>query len=119
MFTVRARNANGYGRPSRLSAPIAVAAADRVAVDDARWRPDELRVRGTGSVPGARVTVHRAGPDGAIGAPASKLANTRVGADGDFEIRLRRAYMPTDPVPIYVVSDHGGVAGPLAVTNQP
>ena len=53
-FTVRARNANGYGRPSELSAPIAVSAADRISVDDARWRPDELRVRGTGSVPGAR-----------------------------------------------------------------
>ena len=56
-FTVRARNANGYGRPSQLSASIAVAAADRIAVDDARWRPDE--------------------------------------------------------------PDHGGVAGPLAVTNSP
>ena len=63
------------------------------------------------------MTVHRAGPDGAIGAPASNLASTRVGADGDFEIRLRRADTPSDPVPIYVVSDRGGVAGPLAVTN--
>jgi hypothetical protein len=123
-FTVQAKNNAGWGeRTAKLGPLTPTKITDQVTITRATWKSGEFRVRGTGSVTGAIVTVRPATPSGAIDRTRS-LGSATVGAPvapatvGDYEVRMRNANAPaTNPGRIYVESDNGGVAGPAVVSN--
>jgi hypothetical protein len=121
-FTVKAKNASGYGLESDKVGPLTpTAVTDRVTIGVARWKTGDFRVTGTGSVVGATVTVHPQ-LDGAIDTSRSlgSAAVVSVGAPtgGEYDVRLRNGAAPTtNPGRIYVKSTGGGVAGPFVVAN--
>jgi hypothetical protein len=109
-FTVKAKNATGYGPQSAKAGPLTPSAiTDAIAVTTARWKAGELRVTGTGSSDGATVTVRSGSPNGRALGSAAVVA-------GLYDVRLRGAAAPANrPATIYVVSSKGGVAGPSPV----
>jgi hypothetical protein len=121
-FTVKAKNASGYGLESDKVGPLTpTAVTDHVTIGVARWKTGDFRVTGTGSVVGATVTVHPQ-LDGAIDTSRSlgSAAVVSVGAPtgGEYDVRLRNGAAPTtNPGRIYVKSTGGGVAGPFVVAN--
>jgi hypothetical protein len=123
-FTIKAKNAGGYGVESNKVGPLTpTALTDRVTIGRAQWKTGEFRVSGTGSVANAIVTVWRSTIDGKIdkSRPAlgsASVINAGTPAGGDYELRLRNGAAPTtNPGRIFVESNMGGVAGPFTVTN--
>jgi hypothetical protein len=123
-FTVKAKNATGYGPESNKVGPLSpTAITDRVTIGRAQWKVGEFRITGTGSVANAIVTVRYAKADGTIDrlrAPlgTATVINAGTPAGGDYELRLRNGAAPaTNPGRIFVESNMGGIAGPATVTN--
>ncbi|MFD1946929.1 fibronectin type III domain-containing protein [Nocardioides aestuarii] len=121
-FTVKARNAAGFGPESDLLTSQTNAATDRITISTARWKSGDFRVVGTGDLLGAVIQLHRVNADGSIG-PAITGATAQVVAAappgiGDWDIRLRNGAAPaTNPGRIYARSSAGGVAGPFNVSQ--
>jgi hypothetical protein len=65
-FTVKAKNAGGYGPETAKLALTPTRLTDRVTIGTARWKARDFRVSGTASVIGAIVTVYPAKADGTI-----------------------------------------------------
>jgi hypothetical protein len=121
-FTVAARNAAGTGPDSAMVFGKTAAATDKIAITSARWKPDDFRVIGTGSVVGSQVQAYRANADGSIGAAIAGASARVVAAAppgiGAYTIRLRDEKVPaTNPGRVFVKSSGGGVAGPFTVPN--
>ncbi len=123
-FTVKAKNASGYGPESTPYGPLSpTKVTDRVTIGTAKWKSGDFRVTGTGSLVGAIVTVRPATSTGAIDRTRSLGSGQIVPAvapatGGTYDIRLRNANAPaTNPGKIFVESDSGGVAGPFVVAN--
>jgi hypothetical protein len=121
-FTVKAKNAAGYGDESTKYGPLAPSrVTDTVSISRATWKAGEFRVRGSGSVVGAIVTIRPVGADGKIDRTRSlgqgQVVAAAPPAIGEFDLRLRNGAAPaTNPGQIFVESDGGGVAGPTTVT---
>ena len=115
-FTVKAKNAGGYGAESARSAPLTpTVVTDRITIGTARWKARDFRVSGTGSAVGATVTVRAGSTTGPVLGTATVTAAATGGA---YELRLRDGAAPaTRPATIYVVSNRGGVAGPFTVSG--
>lgn len=123
-FTVRAKNASGYGPESTPYGPLVpTRVTDRVTITTAKWKTGDFRVTGTGSLVGAIVTVRPATSTGAIDRTRSLGTAQTVPAvapatGATYDIRLRNGNAPaTNPGKIFVESDSGGVAGPFVVAN--
>ncbi len=123
-FTVKAKNASGYGPESTPYGPLSpTKVTDRVTIGTAKWKSGDFRVTGTGSLVGAIVTVRPATSTGAIDRTRSLGSGQIVPAvapatGGTYDIRLRNANAPaTNPGKIFVESDSNGVAGPFVVAN--
>ncbi len=123
-FTVKAKNASGFGPESTPYGPLSpTKVTDRVTIGTAKWKSGDFRVTGTGSLVGAIVTVRPATSTGAIDRTRSLGSGQIVPAvapatGGTYDIRLRNANAPaTNPGKIFVESDSGGVAGPFVVAN--
>jgi hypothetical protein len=122
-FGVKAKNAAGvFGPESARISLTPQAITDRVTITSARWRSDEFRVSGTGSLVGATVTVHRVTSTGTLGTAITGAVGTVTAAVppevGSYSIRLRNGSAPAqNPGRIFVKSSGGGVAGPFTVTR--
>jgi hypothetical protein len=123
-FTVKAKNASGFGPESTPYGPLSpTKVTDRVTIGTAKWKSGDFRVTGTGSLVGAIVTVRPATSTGTIDRTRSLGTAQTVPAappatGGTYDIRLRNANAPaTNPGKIFVESDSGGVAGPFVVAN--
>jgi hypothetical protein len=121
-FTVTAKNGTLSSTESTPYGPLSpTRVTDTVSISRATWKSGEFRVRGSGSVVGALVTIYRAGTDGKIDRSSSlgqgQVVAAAPPAIGEFDIRLRNgAAGTTNPGRIFVESDGGGVAGPTTVT---
>jgi hypothetical protein len=123
-FTVKAKNASGYGPESTPFGPLVpTRVTDTVSIGTAKWKSGDFRVTGTGSLVGAIVTVRPATSTGAIDrtkslGTAQTVAAAPPATGATFDIRLLNGNAPaTNPGKIYVESDSGGVAGPFVVSN--
>jgi hypothetical protein len=121
-FTVTAKNGELSSTESTQYGPLVpTRVTDTVSISRATWKVGEFRVRGSGSVVGALVTIYPAGTDGKIDRSRSlgqgQVVAAAPPAIGEFDIRLRNgAAGATNPGRIFVESDGGGVAGPTTVT---
>ncbi len=122
MFTVKAKNASGYGPESTPYGPLVpTRVTDTVSIGTAKWKAGDFRVTGSGSLVGAIVIVRPALAGGAIDRTKSLGTGQIVPAvapatGGTYDIRMRNANAPAvNPGKIYVESDSGGVAGPFIV----
>jgi hypothetical protein len=121
-FSVKAKNSAGYGDESTKYGPLTpTRVTDTVSISRATWKSGEFRVRGSGSVVGAIVTIRPVGADGKIDRSRSlgqgQVVAAAPPAIGEFDIRLRNGAAPaSNPGRIFVESDGGGVAGPTTVT---
>jgi len=118
-FTVKAKNATGYGSESLMSAPLTVTpATDRITIGTARWKSGDFRVTGTGSSVGATVTIRSGSPTGTALGSGRITAAPAPATGGVYDLRFRDGAAPaTRPATIYVVSSLGGVAGPFTVAQ--
>jgi hypothetical protein len=120
-FTVKAKNGSGYGPESTPYGPLTpVKLTDTVTITRATWKSRDFRVIGSGSAVGAFVEVRNAtatGPGTTVLARGQVEPPVAPETVGTFDIRARDANAPaTNPGKIYVVSENGGVAGPITVT---
>jgi hypothetical protein len=88
---------------------------DQVAIGTARWKLNDFRVTGVGSVVGAIITVHK----GSLAGPSlGQAAMTAAAPGGVFSLRLSNAAAGTsNPVTIWIESTVGGTAGPFTVSG--
>ena len=119
-FSVAARNAAGPGPDSAKITKATDVATDRVTITSAKWKVNDLRIVGTGSLVGSTVQAYTVKADGTIGTPIAGAAASVVAAAppgiGDYSIRLR-TNSPVNPGRIFVKSTGGGIAGPFTVSN--
>jgi hypothetical protein len=118
-FTVKAKNATGYGLESTQSAPLTVTpVTDKITIGTARWKAGDFRVTGTGDSVGATVTIRSGSKDGPSLGSGRVTAAPAPAVGGVYDLRFRDAAAPaTRPATIYVVSSLGGVAGPFTVAQ--
>jgi hypothetical protein len=120
-FTVAAKNGSGTGPDSALITKATNQATDTITITSARWKSDDFRILGAGSVVGATVQAYRVNTDGTAGAAIAGASAQVVPAAppgiGDYSIRLRTNVPPTNPGRVIVKSDRGGIAGPFTVAN--
>jgi hypothetical protein len=116
-FTVKAKNAGGYGPESTRSAKLTVTRiTDQVTITQATWKAGDFRVVGTDSAVGAIVTIRAGSPTGTVLGQAAVTAAAPPAVGGDFTLRLRNGAAPAQkPATIYAVSNNGGIAGPFTV----
>ena len=119
-FSVAAKNAAGFGPDSATIIKATDVATDRITITSAKWKVNDLRIVGTGSVVGSTVQAYTVKADGTIGTPIAGAAASVVPAAppgiGDYTIRLR-ANSPVNPGRIFVKSSGGGIVGPFTVVN--
>lgn len=119
-FSVAAKNAAGAGPDSANITKATDASTDRITITSAKWKVNDLRIIGTGSLVGQTVQAYTVKADGTIGTPIAGAAASVVTAAppgiGDYSIRLR-ANSPVNPGRIFVKSSGGGIAGPFTVAN--
>jgi hypothetical protein len=122
-FTVKAMAGTLASAESTMVMATPQAVTDSVTIGSARWKSGEFRVSGTGSVPGATITLHLVNADGTIGAAIPRATATVVAAvppevGGDWSIRLRDNAAPaTNPGRIIAKSSNGGQTAPFTVTR--
>ncbi|MFF3446554.1 fibronectin type III domain-containing protein [Streptomyces sp. NPDC002667] len=118
--TVVAVNAVGSGASS---APAEVTpkapAVDKIAITLAKWKSGDLRLEGTGSIPGASLTLRIGGPNGEVFATGVIVQPPAAGAvNGTWSLRLRTGPATTrNPSPVHISSDKGGVLESVTVPN--
>ncbi|MFH9978978.1 fibronectin type III domain-containing protein [Streptomyces sp. NPDC017179] len=118
--TVVAVNAVGRGAASTpADVTPKVPAVDKIATTLAKWKSGDLRLDGTGSVPGASLTFRSGSPTGPVFATDVIVQPAAAGAvNGTWSLRLRTGSAATsNPSPVYISSDKGGTLGPLTVPN--
>ncbi|MFJ2114447.1 MULTISPECIES: fibronectin type III domain-containing protein [unclassified Streptomyces] len=111
-------NAVGGGTPSTpVDVTPEVPAVDELAVTLSRWRSGDLRIEGTGSVAGARLTFRSGSPSGPVFAEGVTVQRPAAGAAvGTWTLRVRDGDAAnTNPSPVHISSDKGGALGPLRV----
>jgi hypothetical protein len=114
LFTVAAKNANGFGAESPKAGPYKPT-GDTIAIATAKWKAGDFRVTGSGSVATATVSLRIGSPTAPVIGTAPVVAAPPA-AGGTFDLRLRgAAAQNARPSTIYVTSDKGGVAGPFTV----
>jgi hypothetical protein len=92
---------------------------DKVTIASATWKPGDMRVSGSGSVPGATITIRVGGPEGRILSRVNVAAAVAPATGGTWSLRLRdNAAGTTNPGSVWIESTVGGTAGPLSVTNR-
>ncbi|MEO5834593.1 MAG: fibronectin type III domain-containing protein [Nakamurella sp.] len=93
--------------------------SDQVQFATAKWKLGDFRITGGGSVAGATVTLRRGSATGPVLATAILAAAVAPATGGTFDIRIRSTGAPfnTNPGPIWIDSNLGGVAGPFTVSN--
>lgn len=112
---VTATNAVGTGPASTaVSVTPTRPATDTVTVTRATWKSNDLRVEGTGSVPGATISVRSGGPTGPVLGTAVVGAPAAGAATGTWTVRVR-AGVPTRPANVVVTSSAGAVVGPVTL----
>jgi len=118
-YTVKAKNAAGYGPESTLQGPLTpTRVTDSVTIGTAKWKSGDFRVTGTGSTAGAFLEVHAGTPTGTILARGQVEPPVAPAINGSYDIRVRNGNAPaTNPGKIYVTSENGGVAGPFTVAQ--
>ena len=121
-FTVKAKNATGFGAESAKLTLKPTAVTDRVTVTTAKWKAGDFRVVGTSSASSGSVTVWRANADGTAGAQIGTLAVALTPAAAPatgttYDWRLRAGVPTTNPGRIVVKSSNGGVSAPFTVAN--
>ncbi|MFI0959980.1 fibronectin type III domain-containing protein [Streptomyces sp. NPDC021080] len=118
--TVVAVNAVGKGASST---PVEVTpkapAVDKLAITLAKWKSGDLRLEGTGSVPGASLTLRIGGPDGQVFASNVIVQPPAAGAvNGTWSLRLRTGPgTVTNPSPVHISSDKGGILEKVTLPN--
>lgn len=116
--SVRATNAVGTGPASpATSVTPARPAVDTVTVTRASWKTGDLRIEGTGSVPGATITIRTGGPGGTVLGTAVVGTPAAGAASGTWSFRLRTAAVTTRPAAVAVTSSGGGVVSPVTLAN--
>ncbi|MFD5639870.1 fibronectin type III domain-containing protein [Streptomyces sp. NPDC127077] len=118
--TVVAVNAVGKGASSApAEVTPKVPAVDKLAITLAKWKSGDLRLEGTGSVPGASLTLRSGSPTGPVFATDVIVQPAAAGAaNGTWSLRLRSgSAATTNPSPVYISSDKGGTLGPITVPN--
>lgn len=92
---------------------------DQVQFATARFKLGDFRITGGGSVAGATVTIRKGSLTGQILGTAvlAPPVPPAVGATFDLRIRTTAAPFNTNPGPIWLESNLGGVAGPFTVSN--
>ncbi len=124
-YLFRVQSRTGATTPySTLSAPVNHrVVGDDVAIGLAQFRTgDEFRINGSGTVPGATITVHRTNAAG-TGPAAAPIAGYPTAVVGALEVPGNTgAWDATvDPAPavapteIWIKSSEGGVSGPFPV----
>ncbi|SDG31410.1 fibronectin type III domain-containing protein [Klenkia brasiliensis] len=115
---VTATNGVGTG-PASAAAQVTPTrpATDTVTVTRASWKVGDLRVEGTGSVPGATVSIRSGGPTGPVLGTAVVGTPAAGAATGTWTFRLRTAAAGTRPADVYVTSSGGGQVGPVTLAN--
>lgn len=118
--TVLAVNAVGKGAASTpVEVTPKVPAVDKIAITLAKWKSGDLRLEGTGSIPGASLTLRSGSPTGPVFATNVIVQPPAAGAvNGTWSLRLRAgSAATTNPSPVYLTSDKGGTLGPVTVPN--
>ncbi|MER5402077.1 fibronectin type III domain-containing protein [Streptomyces sp. NPDC002599] len=118
--TVVAVNAVGTGASSTpVEVTPKVPAVDKLAITLAKWKSGDLRLEGTGSLPGASLTLRSGSPTGPVFATNVIVQPAAAGAvNGTWSLRLRAgSAATTNPSPVYISSDKGGTLGPVTVPN--
>ena len=92
--------------------------SDTVAVATARWKLNDFRITGVGSVVGAIITAHKGSLAGPVLGQAAMTAAAPPATGGVFSLRLSNAAAgTTNPGTIWIESTLGGTAGPFTVTG--
>ncbi|WP_112477699.1 fibronectin type III domain-containing protein [Streptomyces populi] len=118
--TVVAVNAVGKGASST---PVEVTpkapAVDKLAITLAKWKAGDLRLEGTGTVPGASLTLRVGGPNGQVFASNVIVQPPAAGAvNGTWSLRLRTGPgTVTNPSPVHISSDKGGILEKVTLPN--
>jgi hypothetical protein len=118
--TVVAVNAVGKGASSTPAEVTPKApAVDKLAITLAKWKAGDLRLEGTGSIPGASLTLRVGGPDGQVFASNVIVQPPAAGAvNGTWSLRLRTGPgTVTNPSPVYISSDKGGILEKVTLPN--
>jgi hypothetical protein len=126
-FTVKAKNATGWGPESAKVTATPAVVTDRVTITRSQWKAGDFRVVGTSSQSVSptltgTVTVYRVNADGSRG---SAIAGTRTplvaavapATGSTFSVRVRAGAPTTNPGRVMVVSSFGGVSAPVQTTN--
>jgi Chitobiase/beta-hexosaminidase C-terminal domain/Fibronectin type III domain len=117
--SVTATNSADTGAPSAaVTVTPSSPAQDTLTVTRAHWAPGDLVLEGTGTRPGATVTVHAGGSSGAVVGTAF-VAPPPADADaGTWVVRVRTGPFATDrPTDVHVVSSGGADLGPVPMTD--
>ncbi len=117
-FTVRAQNPGGWSPTVRSGTLTPTEVTDRIAITQARWKRGDFRLSGTGSQPGATITLRAGSATAAVIGTAVVQPPATPGANGTWELRLRNGtFANTRPAQVYAVSSGKGTAGPVATTT--
>ncbi len=115
--TVAAVNAVGRGPASvPVSVTPTVPAVDALTITRAQWKAGDFRIEGTGTRPGATVSVRAGGPTGPVIGTATVAAPVAPATTGVWTLRIRTGPAATTrPANVYVTSDGGGQIGPVTL----
>ncbi|WP_104044849.1 chitobiase/beta-hexosaminidase C-terminal domain-containing protein [Arthrobacter sp. ZGTC412] len=94
---------------------------DKVTIASATWRSGDMRVSGSGSVPGATITIFKASATGTrtVVSRVNVTAAVAPATGGTWSLRLRdNAAGTSNPGNLWIESNLGGTAGPLSTTNK-
>ncbi len=115
--TVAAANATGMGPASAaVSVTPAAPATDTLTTTRAQWKSGDFRMEGTGSTPGATVSVRAGGATGRVIGTAVVAAPVAPATTGVWTLRIRTGPdATTRPQNVYVTSTGGGRIGPVTL----
>ena len=102
---------------SRSDLVVITPVPDQVSITSAKWKLGDFRVKGTSSVVGGTITVHRGSLSGAVLGQADVTAAAAPATGGVFDMRNRSTASPlnTKPGTVWIESTLGGTAGPFTV----
>lgn len=118
--SVRAINAQGEGPPATFTdVTPSLKPTDALVVLSASWKPGSFIVVGTGSQPGATISIRTKSFSGPVLASGIVVGPGVLGAPGTwkYQVAKPRPVPAANPGPLYIVSSAGGVVGPVAVTR--
>jgi hypothetical protein len=117
--SVTATNAADTGPPSATATVTPAPVRDTLTVTRAQWTPGDLVLEGTGSRPGATVTVHAGGVSGPVVGTAFVAPPPANATAGTWAVRVRTGeFATTRPADVHVVSSGGAALGPVTLTGS-